>query len=88
MAYVGRVKTPSLIQQGESDVRVPISQGYEFYNALKRRGIPTQMVTYPRQPHGVREPRLVRDLAERNLAWMAQWLGPGGAPAPSNPPAP
>ena len=88
MAYVGRVKTPSLIQQGESDVRVPISQGYEFYNALKRRGIPTQMVTYPRQPHGVREPRLVRDLAERNLAWMAKWLGPGGAPAPSNPPAP
>ncbi len=75
MAYVGRVKTPSLIQQGESDVRVPISQGYEFYNALKRRGIPVRMVTYPRQPHGVREPRLVRDLAERNLAWMAQWLG-------------
>ena len=40
------------------------------------------MVTYPRQPHGVREPRLVRDLAERNLAWMAQWLGTGGAAGP------
>ena len=33
------------------------------------------MVTYPRQPHGIREPRLVRDVAERNLAWMEQWLG-------------
>ncbi len=88
MAFVGQVRTPSLIQQGEADVRVPISQGYEFYNALKRKGIPARMVTYPRQPHGVREPRLVRDLAERNLAWMAQWLGPVARPAPSSPPAP
>ena len=41
------------------------------------------MVTYPRQPHGVREPRLVRDLAERNLAWMAKCarVGPWAATA-------
>ena len=38
MAHVGNVKTPTLIQHGEADVRVPISQGYEFYNALKRQG--------------------------------------------------
>ena len=75
MGHVGRAKTPALIQQGESDLRVPISQGYELYNALKRQGVPTRMVTYPRQPHGIREPRLLRDLAERNLAWMEQWLG-------------
>jgi dipeptidyl aminopeptidase/acylaminoacyl peptidase len=74
IGHVGNAKTPALIQHGESDVRVPISQGYELYNALKRRGVPTKMVTYPRQPHGVREPRLVRDLAERNLAWMDQYL--------------
>jgi len=75
MSHVGRARTPALIQQGESDLRVPISQGYELYNALKRQGIPTRMVTYPRQPHGIREPRLLRDLVERNLAWMEQWLG-------------
>ncbi len=75
MTHVGRARTPALIQQGESDLRVPISQGYELYNALKRQGIPTRMVTYPRQPHGIREPRLLRDVAERNLAWMEQWLG-------------
>jgi dipeptidyl aminopeptidase/acylaminoacyl peptidase len=74
MDHVGNAKTPALIQHGESDLRVPISQGYELYNALKRQGVPTRMVTYPRQPHSVREPRLIRDLAERNLAWMERWI--------------
>jgi dipeptidyl aminopeptidase/acylaminoacyl peptidase len=32
------------------------------------------MVTYPRQPHQIREPRLLRDLVERNVAWMKEWL--------------
>ena len=81
MAHVGNVKTPTLIQHGEADVRVPISQGYEFYNALKRRGVVVEMVTYPRQPHGVREPRLILDLAVRNLAWMDRYVkGAGGGP--------
>jgi dipeptidyl aminopeptidase/acylaminoacyl peptidase len=74
MGHIGKEKTPALIQHGESDVRVPVSQGYELYNALRRRGVPAKMVVYPRQPHGPREPRLVRDLAERNLAWMDQWV--------------
>jgi dipeptidyl aminopeptidase/acylaminoacyl peptidase len=74
MNHVGRARTPALIQHGEDDRRVPISQGYELYNALKRQGVPTKMVTYPRQPHAIREPRLVRDVAERTLAWMEQWI--------------
>ena len=81
MAFVGNVKTPTLIQHGEADVRVPISQGYEFYNALKRRGVVVEMVTYPRQPHGVREPRLILDLGVRNLAWMEKYVK-GTATAP------
>ena len=74
MAFVDNVKTPTLIQHGEADVRVPISQGFELYNALLRRGVPVEMVTYPRQPHGVREPRLILDLANRNLAWMEKYV--------------
>lgn len=77
MGHIGKAKTPALIQHGEADVRVPISQGYELYNALKRRGVPVKMVVYPRQPHGPREPRLIRDLGERNLAWMDQWVKGG-----------
>ena len=75
MSHIGRARTPALIQHGEADARVPTSQGYELYNALKRQGVPARMVTYPRQPHQVREPRLLRDLVERNVAWMKQWLG-------------
>jgi dipeptidyl aminopeptidase/acylaminoacyl peptidase len=66
--------TPTLIQQGEKDVRVPIGQGYELYNALKRQGTTVKMVVYPRQPHGLREPRFVLDAAKRNIEWFKQYL--------------
>ena len=64
MSHVHNVSTPALIQHGEEDARVPVSQGYEFYNALTRRGVPVKMVVYPRQPHGIREPRLLIDAHE------------------------
>ena len=76
MFQVQGVKTPTLIQHGEQDVRVPVSQGYEFYNALKRQGVPVKMVVYPRQPHGIREPKLMLDAMQRNLDWFDQWLKP------------
>jgi dipeptidyl aminopeptidase/acylaminoacyl peptidase len=66
--------TPTLIQQGEQDVRVPIQQGYELYNALKRQGTTVKMVTYPRQPHGLQEPRLLLDAAGRNVEWFKDYL--------------
>jgi dipeptidyl aminopeptidase/acylaminoacyl peptidase len=52
MFHVKGARTPTLIQHGEKDDRVPISQGYELYNALKRQGCTTKMVVYPRTPHG------------------------------------
>jgi dipeptidyl aminopeptidase/acylaminoacyl peptidase len=66
--------TPTLIQHGEADIRVPLAQGRELYNALKRRGIPVKMVIYPRQGHGIGEPRLVIDRLSRPVAWFVQWL--------------
>jgi len=74
MFNVRGVSTPTLIQQGERDVRVPIGQGYELYNALKRQGTTVKMVVYPRQPHGLREPRLVLDAGRRNIEWFEQYL--------------
>ncbi|MBI3664838.1 MAG: S9 family peptidase, partial [Acidobacteria bacterium] len=74
MFNVKGVATPTLILHGEADVRVPISQGYELYNALKRQGVATQMVVYPRTPHGPREPKFQLDLMERHLAWMDKYL--------------
>ena len=51
--WIKQARTPTLIQHGDADLRVPISQGYEFYNALKRQKGPAKMVVYPRQPHGI-----------------------------------
>ena len=75
MTYVGNAKTPTLILHGESDDRVPITQSYELYSALKRRGVATQMVAYPRQPHGPTEPKFVIDIAKRHLDWVEKYLG-------------
>ena len=74
IAHADRVTTPTLILHGENDQRVPIWQGYEFYNALKRRGIPTQMVVYPNTGHVPSEPKLLLDVMNRILAWMELYL--------------
>lgn len=75
MFQIKGAATPTLIQHGDKDVRVPISQGYELYNALKRQGVPVKMVVYPRQPHSLQEPKLQLDAAQRNVEWFDQWLG-------------
>jgi dipeptidyl aminopeptidase/acylaminoacyl peptidase len=72
---VGGVTTPTLIQHPEADVRVPISQGYELYNALKQQGVPTRMLVLPRQPHGPNEPKMVLKVMQTNLEWFDQYLG-------------
>jgi dipeptidyl aminopeptidase/acylaminoacyl peptidase len=74
MFNVKGVSTPTLIQHGDKDERVPISQGYELYNALKRQGCPVKMVVYPRTPHGVQEPKLLLDVMKRNVEWFDKYL--------------
>jgi dipeptidyl aminopeptidase/acylaminoacyl peptidase len=68
------VTTPTLIQHGESDARVPISQGWELYVALKEQKVPVEFVTYPRQGHGFVEPKLIRDAMRRNIDWFSRWI--------------
>jgi dipeptidyl aminopeptidase/acylaminoacyl peptidase len=75
------VKTPTLVQHGEADVRVPISQGYEFYNALKQQGVATRMLVLPRQPHGPNEPKMILKTMQSNLDWFDQYLQPRAAQA-------
>jgi dipeptidyl aminopeptidase/acylaminoacyl peptidase len=74
MTFIKNVRTPTLIQHGEKDERVPLAQSQELYAALKRRGVPVEMAVYPRQGHNVLEPRLQRDVLTRNLEWFERWL--------------
>lgn len=70
MFAVKNVKTPTLIIHGEKDLRVPISQGQELYAALKKLDVKTQMVSYPRTPHGPQEPKFIEDIGERVINWF------------------
>ncbi len=74
MFNIKNAATPTLIQHGEADVRVPISQGYELYNALKAQGVPTRMIVLPRQPHGPNEPKMQIAAMQSNLDWFDKYL--------------
>ena len=53
LTHAGNVKTPTLFVHGELDQRVPYEEGEQMYFALKRRGIPAQMIQYAGQPHSI-----------------------------------
>jgi dipeptidyl aminopeptidase/acylaminoacyl peptidase len=72
MFNIGGASTPSLIQHGEEDLRVPLSQGQELHNALHRQGVTVRFVTYPRQPHSLNEPRHVLHAGWDNVRWFRE----------------
>ena len=78
--HAGNVHTPTLVVHGEKDERVPTSQGWEFYTALRKVGVPTDLLLLPRQPHGPREPRLQRTVMEWTFDWINRYTL-GTAPA-------
>ncbi len=56
LSLVGKVKTPTILIDGEADWRTPISQSEAYYQALKVRGVPTRMVRLPEAGHGMGRP--------------------------------
>jgi dipeptidyl aminopeptidase/acylaminoacyl peptidase len=52
LMYVGNVKTPTMLMTGVNDLRTPISQTEEFYEALKMRKVPTAMIRFNDEWHG------------------------------------
>ena len=77
--------TPLLIQVGENDERVPAEQSIQFYEAVRALGtVETELVIYPGQPHGVRDPRLLRDLMMRNVEWFTRLIPVTSAGATSD----
>ena len=77
LRYVRQVQTPTLFIHGENDNDVHITQAEEMYMALKRRGVDTVLVRYPREGHGLREPRHRVDALERTLAWFDRYVKGG-----------
>jgi dipeptidyl aminopeptidase/acylaminoacyl peptidase len=74
LRYIARAKTPTLLHSGERDERIPMAQNLELHMALKKRGVPTEFLVYPGQPHGIQEPRyqLVKMMGE--VGWFDRWI--------------
>ncbi len=70
LTHVANVKTPTLILHAREDRRCPIAMGRMFYQALLARKVPTQMVIYPDENHGIRQPRHQEDVLRRTLRWL------------------
>ena len=76
LTYITRVKTPTLILQGDADITDPISQSQILYRPLKRMGVPTELVIYPGAGHGLREEKHLTDRLERVIEWFGRWIKP------------
>ena len=66
---VDKVVTPTLVMGGKEDWNVPIQNSEQLYQALKRRGIDTQLVVYPDESHSISRPSFKRDRYQRYLDW-------------------
>ena len=69
LKHVAKVKTPTMMVHGENDNDVPIAEAEQFYIALRDVGVDAIFVRYPREGHGVREPKHNVDLMDRSVAW-------------------
>lgn len=74
LRYVAQVKTPTLLIHGENDSDVPVAEAEQFYIALKDVGVETVMLRYPREGHGLREPKHLVDSIDRSIAWYERYF--------------
>ena len=74
MSYIRQARTPTLIQHGELDRRVPIPNAFELRQGLEDRGIKVEMVVYKGFGHGISKPKAQRAVTEHNLLWFNHYL--------------
>jgi len=74
MNYIKQARTPTLIQHGELDRRVPIADAYELRQGLEDRGVPVEMVVYKGYGHGITKPKSMRAVMTHNLAWFGHYI--------------
>ncbi len=67
--------TPTFIYVGERDVECPAPQSQEFWHGLQAMGVPTSLVIYEGEGHGIRKPEHVHDLESRIVGWFDKYLG-------------
>jgi dipeptidyl aminopeptidase/acylaminoacyl peptidase len=71
---VESIKTPTLFMASEDDFNVPVIGAEQMYQAFKSAGIPTELVIYPNQHHGLRVPSYIVHRHKKNLEWFGRYL--------------
>jgi dipeptidyl aminopeptidase/acylaminoacyl peptidase len=87
--YIAKAKTPTLIQCGGADRRVPIANSFELRQALEDHGVPVKMVIYDGFGHPINKPKQQRAVMEENENWFNHYIwGDPLSPALTPEPAP
>jgi dipeptidyl aminopeptidase/acylaminoacyl peptidase len=76
------ITTPTLVLGGDVDSNVPITNGEQLYQSLKRLGVPTMLVVYPGEYHDFVRPSFVKDLYERYIFWYGHYVKEEGPASP------
>jgi dipeptidyl aminopeptidase/acylaminoacyl peptidase len=77
MTFIKNVHTPTLMVSGDSDAEVPVTQSYEYWNALRRLGVKTEFVVYPDEGHSFFKRGDQVDVMTRVVGWFDEYIGPG-----------
>jgi dipeptidyl aminopeptidase/acylaminoacyl peptidase len=74
MTNINKASTPTLIQHGEFDKRVPIPNAYELYRGLQDRGIPSKLIVYKGFGHGISKPKERLAAVQHNWEWFNKYV--------------
>ncbi len=75
--FAKNFKTPTLVLHGEQDFRVPVTQGFEYYNTLRQKGVPTRLVYFPDENHWVLKSQNSLVWHKEVFAWLEKYIGTG-----------
>ncbi len=73
LTYAARVRTPTLVLHSRDDRRCPLPMGRACHETLKANGVPSEMIIYSDEGHGIRQPVHREDVLRRNLAWFEKY---------------
>ena len=74
ITYASKIRTPTLIMSDTGDVRVPITQSYQMYYALKDNGVPVKFIAFPVSGHSPEDPIHGTEIERQYVNWFAQYL--------------
>ena len=84
ITYIKQARTPTLIQHGELDRRVPIANAYELYQGLQDVGVPAKLVVYKGFGHGITKPKEQLAATWHNWQWFSKYIWSEDVPMPAD----